>query len=122
MFVLKKMSNIFSCVLVLLFLSFPKFSHAEITVKDYYFLKGNTERIDDYVSGLTRGVFWANVMNSTTGKPKLFCPPPKQAMEDKAALSMVDAEIRAPSRNTPWESNTPIGLVVVIAFMNKFPC
>lgn len=122
MLAIKKLRLIYLNALLSIMLFLPNTSFAELTVKDYYFLKGNTERIDDYVSGLTRGVFWANVMNATKGKPKLFCPPPKQAMEDKAALSMVDAEIRAPSRNTPWESDTPIGLVVVFAFMNKYPC
>ena len=119
-----KTSNLRALLSVLILVTFmmPRQSYAELTVKDYYFLKGNTERLDDYISGLTRGVFWSNVMNASTGKPRLFCPPSKQEMDDKAALSMVDAEIRAPRRNTPWESDTPIALVVVFAFMNKYPC
>jgi hypothetical protein len=82
--------------------------------------EGISDSNKTYVTGLGRGVLWANVAAEDNGV-KLFCPP---ALNFDAAFlaSLLDQEIREPLSGVPWKDDTPIELIMVYAFVDKFPC
>ena len=82
--------------------------------------EGISDSNKTYVTGLGRGVLWANIAAEDNGV-KLFCPP---ALNFDAAYlaSLLDQEIREPLSGVSWKDDTPIELIMVYAFLHKFPC
>lgn len=99
-------------------------ANADIPVEFYQKTRSgkNIPGFKDYVVGLGRGVFWANVSLDAAGRDKLFCLPPKMNLDEGIILSILDQEIRQPSSGKAWESTTPIELIMVVAFTRRFAC
>jgi hypothetical protein len=83
--------------------------------------EGISESNKTYVTGLGRGVLWANVAAEDNGI-KLFCPPAQTNFDPAFLASLLDQEIREPLSGIPWKDDTPIELIMVYAFVDKFPC
>jgi hypothetical protein len=95
---------------------------AEIPVNKYAEFKKNVPQFKDYLIGLGRGIFWANTMLGTQGKPSLFCMPENLNLDDGIILSIIDQEIRSPSTKTPWGDEATVEMVAAFAFVSRFPC
>ena len=82
------------------------------------------EKLRDYVTGVGRGIFWANVMLGVENKVRLFCMPKKLSLDEAIIQSLLDQEIKRPTsrRGEPYENDTPIELILTTAFINRFPC
>lgn len=76
----------------------------------------------DYVAGVGRGIFWANIVMKTEGGPSLFCMPNKLALDEGLIYSLLDQEIRSPSSGSRYELTTPLELILVRSFIARFPC
>jgi hypothetical protein len=112
------------CIAIATFL-LPSLAVADFSLDTYRFLLKDpvtTEKLSDYVTGTGRGIFWANVLLGVTNKPPLFCPPSKFAFDEGVIQSLLDQEIRKPSKGTPYKGDTPIELILANAFMYRFPC
>jgi len=99
--------------------TFP--AHAEFPLSSYNDVK-DYKAFKDYVTGVGRGIFWANVVMGAQGRPKIFCIPEKLALDDGLVLSLLDQEIRSPSPGSDYKSDTPIELILTNGFAKRFPC
>lgn len=95
---------------------------AEFTVENYYQFKGNAPQFDDYLTGLGRGIFWANTVLAVEGRDKIFCMPSGLSLDQGIILSVIDQEVRSPTNRDSWANDVPVELIAVHAFKNKFPC
>ncbi len=94
---------------------------AEFTASEYLELKDLPE-MKSYVTGVGRGILWTNsVAVNQYGHPPLFCVPTKFGMDETVILSLLDQEIRRPSRDYQPET-FPIELILVVSFQERFPC
>ena len=103
----------------LVFLLLPSFAFSDIPLSMYRSGK-NTEVFKSYMTGVGRGIIWANAVGVDRGHPKLFCIPEALVMHDKVILSLLEQEIRNPSIN--YTTNVPLELVLTYSFIRKFPC
>lgn len=120
-----------SLFLLLLF-SLP--SNAEFTVKRYKEIKRSTpmdqEFMNTYINGVQRGLHWANLKFEKEKKQRLYCTPGDLRLNSEMILSLLDQEIDnatiddATSDNNPYDypDSFPVELMLVTAFINKFPC
>ena len=76
----------------------------------------------DYLVGVGRGVFWSNVMLKVRSEKPFFCMPSRLALDEGIILSLINQEITKPSSGKPWKADTSVEMVMVVAFMTKFPC
>jgi hypothetical protein len=111
--------NLVALVCVLAFWSWP--SSAEVPVAKYAEFR-DVPQFKEYLVGLGRGVFWANVLLRVYGKSRLFCIPEKLALDEGVILSLIDQEIRSPSDGKPWGDDDPVEMVMAFAFARRFPC
>ena len=95
---------------------------AEIPVSRYADYRTNIPAFKNYLVGLGRGVFWANVLLKTAGKLPLFCMPSKLALDEGIILSLIDQEIRNPSSGIIWSDDDSVEMIMAVAFMKRFPC
>lgn len=100
----------------------PAVASAEFTVENYHQFKGSEARFDDYLTGIGKGIFWANTVLGVEGHDKMFCIPPGASWDQGIILSVIDQEIRSPTYRDSWDSDVLIELIAVHAFKNKFPC
>jgi hypothetical protein len=80
------------------------------------------DKVADYVIGVGRGVFWANVMLRYRGQEQLFCMPEKLALDGPLIESLLDQEIRTPASGVPYQDDASIELIVLRALESRFPC
>lgn len=108
---------------VLFFL--PSAAKAEFALEQYRSLIQSSEvkdKLSDYVTGVGRGIFWANVMLGADKKERLFCLPAKLALDARIIQSVLDQELRMSSLEATYEDDTPIELILTKAFIRRFPC
>ena len=113
-------SAIFAAILLL-----PSGAHAEITLKSYNEYKkseATKDRINEYLIGVGKGIFWANAGLEFRANQKLFCMPPKLAPDGGLILSLLEQEIRTPGDGDTYKEDTPVELILVRAFETRFPC
>jgi hypothetical protein len=109
---------VLACTLVLWTTS----SFAEVSVSKYAEFKKTVPQFKDYLTGLGRGILWANTMLVIQGKPSLFCMPENLALDDGIILSLIDQEIRSPSTKKPWGKEDTVEMIAAFAFVSRFPC
>lgn len=112
-------------ILTVALLVFSETARADFDLKTYKKLKQNTalaEKLNDYTTGVGRGIFWANIMIEARGGSKLFCMPPKLAPDEGLIQSLLDQEIRAPSSGKDYPPDTSIEFILLRAFESRFPC
>ena len=80
------------------------------------------EKLSDYVAGLGRGVVWTNIAFQVAGQNPLFCMPEKLAADQGLIESLLSQEIRNPASGKPYADDTPIELIMIRAFVSRFPC
>ncbi len=80
------------------------------------------EKLSDYVTGLGRGIFYANAFLEVRESAPLFCMPGKLSLDQGLIESLLDQEIRKPASGNEYPDDTPIELIMVRAFMTRFPC
>lgn len=103
-------------------ITYPFSAAADISLRQYSEFRKNVSQFKDYLVGVGRGVFWANVILETNGKPKLFCMPRKLALDEEIILSMLEQEIRSPSGGKPYSEDAPVEMVMTFSFAHRFPC
>jgi hypothetical protein len=119
-FMRKSLTFIIAIVLVL-----PSVATASISLAQYRAAMksdATTNVAQSYVIGLGGGIVWANARLAAQNEPRLFCPPRKLALDGRIIESLLDQETRDPSNNTDYPDDTPIGLILVNALVNRFPC
>jgi hypothetical protein len=57
-----------------------------------------------------------------SGEKPMFCMPAKLNLDKGIILSLIDQEIRSPSSGKPWGDDTPIEMIMVFGFIERFPC
>ena len=100
-------------------------ANADFTLGNYRKLVQNPtvkERLSDYVTGVGRGIFWSNVILEVQKREPLFCMPAKLSLDEGIIQSLLDQEIRSPSKGTSYNNETPIELIMTNAFIHRFPC
>jgi hypothetical protein len=97
---------------------------AEISLRAYRALTAvsRSESMKSYVIGLGRGVVYAFGFAAQKNGVKLFCPPGKMNFDGDIIASLLDQEIREPASGVPWEDDAHIELIMVYAFLDRFPC
>lgn len=95
---------------------------ADVPVSRYLEFKKSQPSFTDYLVGIGRGVFWSNTMLEVNNQKPFFCMPNKLALDQGIVLSLIDQEVRNPSSGKQWKEDTPIELIMVVAFQKKFPC
>jgi hypothetical protein len=110
---------------ILLIWSLATTSSAEINLK-IYLASQKTEQgramVRSYVTGVGRGVLWYNAEISAKNNSKLFCFPPKLALDQEVIDSLLNQEIRSPASGKSYSEKTPIELILIKAFETRFPC
>ena len=96
-------------------------TYAEFPLSTYAELKNN-DKFKGYVTGVGRGIFWANVVMEAQGRSPLFCMPNKLALDEGLILSLLDQEIRSSSVDSDYKADTSIELILTNAFIKRFPC
>jgi hypothetical protein len=100
-------------------------AHAEFDLahyRDFMQHEDTREKLADYVTGLGRGVFWANIFVESKSQPPLFCMPPKLELSEGLIASVLAQEIETPVGGKPYADKTPIEMIMVKGFMGRFPC
>ena len=97
-------------------------AYAEVPLSKYTEFRNSVPQFTDYLVGVGRGIFWANVLLGIHGKPRLFCMPQKLALDEGIILSLIDQEIRSPSSGKPYANDASVEMVMVFAFVRRFPC
>ena len=95
---------------------------ADVPVGRYFELKKSQPSFADYLTGIGRGVFWANTVLEVNNQKTLFCMPNNLSLDKGIILSLIDQEIRSPSSGRQWKEDTPVELIMVVAFQKRFPC
>jgi hypothetical protein len=96
-------------------------AYAEPDLADYRMLRKAKDReLTVYLSGLLAGFEWANARLTVEKKPLLYCQPGGFVFNAENAASMIDIEIAGPGyKDRP---NVPVGLVLLTALAEQFPC
>jgi hypothetical protein len=98
---------------------------AEVPLKEYLELREVpqvAERLRGYFTGVGRGIFWSNVEIATRGMQPLFCMPENLALDEGIIQSLLDQEIRSPTRGRRYSNETSVELILINAFIGRFPC
>ena len=112
-------------IIILFALILPLSAYAEFTVEEYRQFEQYPEvkeSLNSYVTGVGRGIFWANVMLGFQNTPPLFCIPANLSLDEGIIISLLDQEIRNPMKGARYEADTPIELILTGAFIHRFPC
>lgn len=75
-------------------------ANADFPLEQYRTLSQSLEisdRLSNYVTGVGRGIFWANVLMRTQSKERLFCMPENLSLDSRIIQALLDQAIRAPS-------------------------
>ncbi len=97
-------------------------AYADIPLSKYSEFRENVPQFENYLVGVGRGIFYANVLLATQGKPKLFCMPKKLALDKDIILSLIDQEIRNPPSGKPFPKETTVEMVMAFSIARRFPC
>jgi len=106
-------------------LSISGTAKADFDLKSYMELKEHdavAESLKYYTTGVGRGIFWANARIGAYGGKKLFCMPPKLALDEGLIQSLLHQEIRSPASAQPYADETPVEFIMLVAFESRFPC
>lgn len=98
---------------------------ADVTLKAYLDLRDSPrsrETLRTYFTGVGRGIFWSNTVLNVRGAQPLFCMPEKLALDEGVIQSVLDQEIRGPSEGRTYKADTAVELILVSAFISRFPC
>ena len=104
---------------------FSSSAKADFDLKTYTDAKQHDEtkdKVNAYITGVGRGIFWANVAISAHGGRKLFCMPLNLALDEGLIHSLLDQEIRSPEKGKPYTDDTSVELIMLRAFESRFPC
>ena len=119
------MVRLWRLVVFVLFLSWPGLSSADFNLKAYLELRDipqTQENVRNYFTGVGRGIFWANTLVAAKGAPPIFCMPKSLALDEGIIQSILDQEIRDNAEKHAYKNDTPVELILLYAFINKFPC
>ena len=75
-------------------------------------------KVRDYMHGIGKGIFWANIIADSQNRAPLFCPPNKLSFDDGMILSVIYNYLDK-SKDPP---GTPIEMLAVHAMAEAFPC
>jgi hypothetical protein len=74
---------------------------------------------DIYLASLGDGIYWANVSARESGHP-IYCPPDALAITTEQYLALLTGFASAP--DMPPVKNEEVGMVLVFALKDAFPC
>jgi hypothetical protein len=104
---------------------FSSAAQADFDLQTYTDLKQHDDtkdRVNSYMTGVGRGIFWANTAIGANGGQELFCMPPKLALDEGLIQSLLDQEIRSPVSGKPYADDTLVEFIMLRAFESRFPC
>ena len=99
-------------------------AHADMSVEHYLKWKDNaavSERLNEYLYGVGRGMVVANAIHHQYHVPVLFCPPERMPLDGSNFTNMIDRFIK---EKHVAEKTPDIGVeyVLFLALMETFPC
>ena len=95
-------------------------AHAEFPLSTYDDLKDDKD-FKSYMTGVARGVFWANAYLDAKGQPRLFCFPPKLGFDAAIALSVLNQAVLE-ERKMGTKGDASLELILTSGLSRKFPC
>lgn len=108
--------NIKTVVLSLIML-IPVSASGEIPIGQYAQLKDN-DQVKTYITGVGKGVFYADVYLSVFDRKPLLCIPPGVEIGQDIILAAIEKELNT----TNYDPLDPVESIVPMALMVRFPC
>lgn len=96
-------------------------AYAEYTLSMYEVV-GNEDAFKSYLTGVGRGIQYANEFMKAQGVPPLFCMPNNLSLDESIIHSLLDQEIRRPSGDRKYNADNTIEMILTISFIRRFPC
>lgn len=99
-------------------------AHAEVPLGIYQTqLKGaNSKGVIMYLTGVARGIDWANADATARKNVKLFCLPDELPLDKGVILAIFRRELEHPADGVPYTSDKFIEEIMLTAFTSKYPC
>ncbi len=95
------------------------FADAEFTLKEYRAMK-HTETFREYITGVGRGIYWANMHLQQTGKSPIYCQPLKLSLSGENYLNILDRY--AEQNKDKIKPGAFIELLLLEGLIDTFPC
>lgn len=96
-------------------------AYADFPLSSYKDLK-EVASFKSYMTGVGRGIFWANTVLEVNGQKPLFCMPEKLAADQGLILSLLDQEVRSRQQDPAADQSVTLELLLAKSFMARFPC
>jgi hypothetical protein len=75
-------------------------------------------QMESYLTGVGRGIHYANTMLQVSGREKLFCIPENLSLDAGIIQSLLDQEIRYGK----YKGETYLEAILMMSFIHRFPC
>ena len=92
---------------------------AEISVRDYDKAR-ESETLKTYITGVAKGIFWANAVLGFNKQTPLFCPPANLALTGENYRDILNRELNA--QKDKYSLDAPIEMILLHGLMSTFPC
>ena len=101
----------------------PQLASAQITIEQYRQarLAKDQSSLQIYIAGVVDGIYWANIALKSERARPLYCMPDGLAFNSDNAIYLIDSTLKKPN-NKFVSSDTPIGIVLLQAIKDEFPC
>ena len=113
------MLPVFGIVLLGCIQLFTPFANAEFTLKEYKSMK-QTEMFKEYITGVGRGIYWANMHLLQTGNSPFYCQPLKLSLSGENYLNILDRYVE--QNKDKVKPGTFIELLLLEGLIDTFPC
>jgi len=94
-------------------------SMADVDLKFYKSLTATQkEELTDYIAGVGKGIFWAQIIVNQKYGTKLYCVPSNLALNGDNYIQILNDEISKYN----YGDDAPIELILVFGLQHTFPC
>lgn len=118
------MINMFRGALMAIVMLLPLTASA-MDLSEYQKLRkdpGANNILESYIMGIGQGLSWAQTLYGLDGKGELYCAPKHLSIDRHLVVSLLDQEIEKPVGGRVHKQNEPIEMILIISFMQRFPC
>jgi hypothetical protein len=113
------MLAVFSIMLLGFIQLFSPCANAEFTLKEYKSMK-QTDMFREYITGVGRGIYWANLHLQQTGESPFYCQPLKLSLSGENYLNILDRYVE--QNKDKVKPGTFIELLLLEGLIDTFPC
>jgi len=113
------MLAVFSIMLLGFIQLFSPCANADFTLKEYKSMK-QTDMFREYITGVGRGIYWANLHLQQTGESPFYCQPLKLSLSGENYLNILDRYVE--QNKDKVKPGTFIELLLLEGLIDTFPC